>query len=163
MKIKIGKNYKTYGGWKALVIWEEISKKDGIYMGMKNFWAIHKPKSKDESPPILHFIDGKAQNTFSVEINMPPRYNEKHHPADIKEEWKGTFKKSLMDKYEGETIDSYLVDTGYVCAVILVGDNDIVLDSHPTFNWMIGKRLEDIKKWKKIKSIEHKYYDDINE
>jgi len=88
MKLEVGKSYKTYGGWKALVIWEEYLKKDEVYIGMENFWAIHKPKSKDESPPILHSIDGKARNTFSVEVNSPPRYNEKHHPADIKIEEK---------------------------------------------------------------------------
>ncbi len=65
----------------------------------------------------------------------------------------------MMDKYEGDTIDGYLVDTGYACAVILVGDNDIILDAAPIFHWMIGKKLENIKKRKKIKSIKHKYYD----
>ena len=73
--------------------------------------------------------------------------------------WKATFERSLMDKYEGDTIDGYLVDTGYACAVILVGDNDIILDTAPIFKWMIGKKLEDVKKYKKIKSIKHKYYD----
>jgi len=73
--------------------------------------------------------------------------------------WKGTFKKSLMDKYEGDTINGYVIDTGYACAVILVGDNGIVLDAAPVFRWMIGKELEDIKKMKKIKSI-NKYFND---
>ena len=75
--------------------------------------------------------------------------------------WSGTFKRSPIDKYEGDTITGYLIDTGYACAGILVGDdNDIVLDAAPIFKWMIGKKLEDIRKWKKIKNIKHKYYDD---
>jgi len=77
------------------------------------------------------------------------------------ENWKGTFKRGPIDKYEGDTIDGYLVDTGYACAAILVGDNGIVLDAAPIFKWMIGKRLEDIRKWKKIRgiseSIKHNY------
>ena len=64
----------------------------------------------------------------------------------VGDNWKGTFKRSPMDKYEGNTITGYLVDTGYACAGILVGDDtDVVLDAAPIFRWMIGKKLEDIK------------------
>ena len=45
------------------------------------------------------------------------------------------------------------IDTGYACAGIFVSSNEIVLDTAPVFKWMIGKKLEDIKKWKKIKGI----------
>ena len=77
MKVEIGKDYKTYGGWFARVIW--LVKGDLS----KGFYAIHKPAIYGcESPPIYHGENGKAHSIFSV--NEPLIY-EAHHPADIVE------------------------------------------------------------------------------
>jgi len=71
--MKIGKVYKTVGGWDAKIIW--ICSNDP----QTGFYAIHKPKTPDESVPIYHWSDGSAHSSFSV--NEPPRYGS--HPADI--------------------------------------------------------------------------------
>ena len=77
LKIEVGKYYRTYGGWKALVIWKTIDN--------YNCFVIHKPKEADESIPIMHRMSGIAYY-FSAADNVPPTY-EAHHPADLMEEW----------------------------------------------------------------------------
>lgn len=72
--VKVGQIYKTYGGWDILVI--HLCCNDWF----DGFYAIHKPLTEDESPPIYHYEDGSAHTSFSV--NEPPRYQE-HLPADI--------------------------------------------------------------------------------
>ena len=47
----------------------------------------------------------------------------------------------------------YRIDTGYACAGILT-DDDVVYYAAPIFRWMTGKSIEEVKRWKKIKSIE---------
>ena len=75
MKVEIGKDYQTYGGWLARVIW--LVKGDLF----KGFYAIHKPTIYGyESPPIYHDKSGKAHSIFSV--NEPFTYGAPH-PADI--------------------------------------------------------------------------------
>ena len=74
LTIKVGKYYKTYGGWKALVIW----KADNYIL------VIHKPKEEGESTVVNHDLKGKSVSILSV--NEPPQYTE-HHPADLKEIW----------------------------------------------------------------------------
>ena len=82
LKPEVGKYYRTYGGWRALVIWECYSQ----FGGANQFYlVIHKPKEEDETS-ITHDYNGKPRTTFSV--NEPPTYTE-HHPADLKEIWKG--------------------------------------------------------------------------
>lgn len=46
----------------------------------------------------------------------------------------------------------YFIDTGYAYGGIIVED-DICIKAAPIFKWMIGKKLSEIKKWKKIISI----------
>lgn len=46
----------------------------------------------------------------------------------------------------------YQIDTGYACGGIEVLQNQIILTA-PIFKWMVGKTIEDIKQWKKIKHI----------
>ena len=80
MKLEVGKYYRTYGGWKAVVIWK-------VYAGLnqkEHYLVIHKPYDEDESHVVSYNTEGESLTAFS--INEPPRYNE-HHPADIKEEW----------------------------------------------------------------------------
>jgi len=82
MEIKVGKSYKTYGGWDATIIWVQAEIKERtLTRASAYFYAIHKPGTKDESVPICHNIEtGKALTSFS--INEPPVYTQ-HHPADI--------------------------------------------------------------------------------
>lgn len=78
-KIKVGKTYKARGGWDALVIWipAQTSNYASIDTGC---YAIHKPRTKDESCPIWHQGNGKVSDcTFGV--NIAPHY--RGHPADI--------------------------------------------------------------------------------
>lgn len=86
MKLEVGKYYKTYGGWKAIVIWDINKFKSLVnWHGQPKYYIIHKPKEDGESAPIAHNSNGAAITTFSVV--EPPRY-ESHHPADLKEIWK---------------------------------------------------------------------------
>ena len=87
MKFEVGKYYKTYGGWKAKVIYKCRYNND--------FYAIHEEEEIPEiysilsekkyfcDYPVEHNEDGKAISVFSV--NAPPLF-ESHHPADLKEE-----------------------------------------------------------------------------
>jgi len=86
MKLEVGKYYKTYGGWKCIVIWK-------VYAGFgqkEHYLVIHKPYDERESCVVSYNPDGKAVSVFSV--NEPPTYNI-HHPADLKEEWKEKVRK----------------------------------------------------------------------
>jgi len=48
----------------------------------------------------------------------------------------------------------YRIITNYgACAGVIVGEDNIVIDTAPIFRWMIGKKFENIKRWKKIKEI----------
>lgn len=71
--MKIGKIYKTKGGWEVKIIW--ICSND-LQQG---FYAIHQPHTKNESVPIYHDGKGVAGSSFSV--NEAPSYRQ--HPADI--------------------------------------------------------------------------------
>lgn len=84
LKPEVGKYYKTYGGWKALVIWKYY-KQNILDEEQQYYLIVHKPKEEDEYCPVTHDYNGKAVTTFSVD--EPPRYTE-HHPADLKEEYK---------------------------------------------------------------------------
>ena len=46
----------------------------------------------------------------------------------------------------------YLIDTGYACAGISV-KNGKVVETSPIFHWMLGKSLDTIMRWKRIKNI----------
>lgn len=88
MKLEVGKTYVTRGGWDALVVWKthDYEEKDGDYfISASWFYAVHKPRTKDESIPVCHNEFGKAQSVLSV--NEPPNYNNEH-PADIIKEKK---------------------------------------------------------------------------
>ena len=74
MKYKIGKKYRTYGGWEAIVIWICRYKYNGFY-------AIHKPGTDDESCCIIHWEDGTAHGLLSV--HEPPVFDKQHLPADL--------------------------------------------------------------------------------
>jgi len=80
--IEVGKKYKTYGGWEALIIWrrEQVDPKTGnkIY----GYYVVHKPNTAEESVPIGHDNFGRVGSIFA--INEPPVYGEQH-PADLKE------------------------------------------------------------------------------
>lgn len=81
LKLEVGKYYKTYGGWKALVIWK-VNK----WLNINHYvLVIHKPETADESNVVSHDSNGRATSILS--INAPPQYTE-HHPADLKEERK---------------------------------------------------------------------------
>lgn len=84
LKPEVGKYYKTYGGWKALVIWERC-KQISVNETQPYYLVIHKPKEEDESNVVSHDYNGKANSILSV--NEPPQYSE-HLPADLKEIWK---------------------------------------------------------------------------
>lgn len=45
------------------------------------------------------------------------------------------------------------IDTGYACAGIVVEDG-VCTEAAPIFAWMVGKSLEEIKRWRKIQNIE---------
>jgi hypothetical protein len=47
----------------------------------------------------------------------------------------------------------YQVDTGYACAGIEVGPGWVVVSAAPIFRWMVGKRLQDIARWKKLQCL----------
>ncbi len=83
LELKVGKYYKTYGGWKALVIWKCYNQE---MLGETNqyYLIVHKPKEEDECLVSCDY-KGIAVTTFSV--NEPPSFGT-HHPADLKEEWK---------------------------------------------------------------------------
>lgn len=76
---EVGKEYRTRGGWKARVIWAPT----GIVIGRVNVYAIHKPGDVQESCPVLHDGDGRAEATLAV--YNPPTYG--GHPADLMEPW----------------------------------------------------------------------------
>ena len=80
MKIlKVGKTYKTRGGWDAFVVWKSTQSSEDVSIGT-GVYVIHKPNTQDESCPIWHQDNGKVSNcTFGV--NLAPCY--KGHPADI--------------------------------------------------------------------------------
>jgi len=85
MKFEVGKVYKTYGGWKAKIIWEIYNCDNFEWEGNARYYVIHKPTEQFESAVIVHKKDGKAVSTLSV--SEPPQY-ETNLPADLKEEWK---------------------------------------------------------------------------
>lgn len=81
LKPEVGKYYKTYGGWKALVIWK-VNK----WLNVNHYvLVIHKPETAEESNVVSHDSNGKAVSCFSV--NEPPQYTA-HHPADLMEIWR---------------------------------------------------------------------------
>lgn len=45
----------------------------------------------------------------------------------------------------------YQIDTGYACAGIETNDDGIVIFAAPIFKWMIGKNIDNVLEWKKIK------------
>lgn len=83
LKLEVGKYYRTYGGWKALVIWK-CYKQDILGEEQQYYLIAHKSKEEDEVITSCDY-NGKAISTFSV--NEPPQYSE-HLPADLKEIWK---------------------------------------------------------------------------
>jgi len=51
----------------------------------------------------------------------------------------------------------YTIDTGYANAGIIVDEQGYILEAAPIFKWMIGKEINTVLKWKKIKWVyEHK-------
>jgi len=42
------------------------------------------------------------------------------------------------------------LDTGYACGGIIVRDN-VCVEAAPIFGWMVGKRLDAILRWPKIR------------
>jgi len=72
MKLTKGTKLKSKGGWDAVVIW--------VNANNKSFYAVHKPRSLNESDPVWHGEDGRAAATFA--INEPPFYDARH-PADL--------------------------------------------------------------------------------
>lgn len=48
---------------------------------------------------------------------------------------------------------AYSVDTGYACAAVFVDEEGVVVDAAPIFHWMVGKKWEEVKGWRKIKAI----------
>ena len=71
---KEGCTYRTHGGWLAMVIWIDHR------LGSDSFYVIHKPRTTEESSPMLHDSKGRARPLMS--IYEPPLYD-KHHPADL--------------------------------------------------------------------------------
>ena len=78
-KLKVGKTYKTRGGWDALVIWIPAQTSDYASINT-GYYAIHKPKTKAESCPMWHQSNGKVADCI-FGVNLAPCY--KGHPADI--------------------------------------------------------------------------------
>ena len=79
MEIEVGKTYKTYGKWKATVIWK--CHRDSLYgEECQRYIIIHKPGDQEESHAVVHDYEGRAITGFSV--NEAPRYN-MHLPADL--------------------------------------------------------------------------------
>lgn len=74
--IEVGRTYKTYGDWEALVIWKtaKVEDEDPSYI------IVHKPGAVDEAIAICDEY-GVANSMFSV--NEPPTYDA-HHPADLR-------------------------------------------------------------------------------
>ena len=83
LKIEVGKYYRTYGGWKALVVWK-CYKSDMLEEEYQTYDVVHKPEEDGEVSQISHDYEGKATTIFSV--NEPPQYGS-HYPADLKEIW----------------------------------------------------------------------------
>ena len=77
-KFSIGQTWKTRGGWPAQIIWVTYSENS---INWTACYAIHQPKTNEESFPIAHSNGGRAQVGFSV--SEPPSYNQ--HPADLME------------------------------------------------------------------------------
>lgn len=44
------------------------------------------------------------------------------------------------------------IDTGYACAGVMSEDG-VITETAPIFKWMVGKTVQEVKKWPKIKSI----------
>ena len=84
MKFEVGKYYRTYGGWKAMIIWK-CYKQDIFGEEYQYYLVVHKPEGENESNVVSHKYDGRAVSILAV--NEPPLYGI-HHPADLKEEWK---------------------------------------------------------------------------
>ena len=47
---------------------------------------------------------------------------------------------------------TYWVDVKYACYGISTNENDIIVSASPIAKWMLGKDLEEIKKWVKRKN-----------
>lgn len=45
------------------------------------------------------------------------------------------------------------IDTGRACAGIIV-EKGLVIEAAPIFSWMVGKSLESIKRWRRIKKLD---------
>lgn len=103
MKIEVGKDYRTYGGWKAKVIWRWTS-------GDMNFLVVHKPgiyNNIDERER-LGYCHPDGISYLSFGIDEPPRYG-KHHPADLMEEWS---EKPILIYAGGETVYDMVLSKG---------------------------------------------------
>ena len=42
------------------------------------------------------------------------------------------------------------IKTSYACAGIIVDEDGVCREAAPIFRWMIGKRLTEIRRWKKL-------------
>ena len=73
--IKKGQTVKARGGWEAIIVWIPSN----AWPSRRGFYAVHKPRTLDESVPIYHHNDGTTGAVFSV--TEPPSYG--LHPADI--------------------------------------------------------------------------------
>ena len=77
-EIEVGQVMSTVGGWEAVVVWlcQRAREWPSIEQG---FYAVHKPRTEDETYPIWHDGDGKANAVFTVYER--PCFG--RHPADI--------------------------------------------------------------------------------
>ena len=75
MKLEVGKNYKTRGGWKAKVIWI-VQRPQGFPWA----WVIHRPGEQFESEAMRHQADG------AYFVGAESMYLEEH-PADLIAVW----------------------------------------------------------------------------
>jgi hypothetical protein len=112
MKFKVGKYYRTRGGWKAKVIWKLFSHTEMEYykeeddipidislvkskIDIYKLVVIHKPDEEQKSNFGMH--DSETGTIITIEYlkisNNGPAYGQEikriiEHPADLVEEWK---------------------------------------------------------------------------
>jgi hypothetical protein len=73
--IEVGQLYQTYGGWNAIVIWENRkTENEGV-----SYIVVHKPGLDGET---FALCDENGFSRSILSINEPPSYDA-HHPADL--------------------------------------------------------------------------------
>jgi hypothetical protein len=87
----VGQDYRTYGGWKARVVWiSDYSRAPYIPPGesrTRTMFVVHHPGDRLETDPLPHALTGWPYRSIVPRATHPVHCSSERDPATLKEPW----------------------------------------------------------------------------